>query len=201
MKNLLKISGGSAVAAIGLQWTILSMLKEYCIVFYNKYIAASVIPMPYLIMVHTLVFFLFAALLYSWNFHQKKEKNLTVNLEDFEKQNKEVEIQLISVREELKLKEKEVERFEKTEHELIKYKNQNEAKDDILKDIEESNTIRIYTMRGHSFILPDRAFGKLPNNKDKTIKFCVADPQSTMDSNPSLPNNLCSFSSKSSPKA
>lgn len=57
------------------------------------------------------------------------------------------------------------------------YGNQNEVVELIKKDIENSQEICIFTMRGHSWLLPEREFGYVPNLIDKKVKYCVSDPK------------------------
>jgi len=68
-------------------------------------------------------------------------------------------------------------------NELFMYQNQQEAEADILQDMEISKNIDIFTMRGHSFILPERAFGRL-SRIDRNIRFCVSNPKTQKNPNP-----------------
>jgi len=63
------------------------------------------------------------------------------------------------------------------------YENQKLAEADIINELTASEEISIFTMRGHSYILPERAFGFLPTMKTKKIKYCVANPGAQSDSN------------------
>jgi len=61
------------------------------------------------------------------------------------------------------------------------YPNQEKAKKDILKHLEKAKSIRVFCIRGYSFVQPDREFYSVLKNseayEDSRIQFCLADPE------------------------
>ncbi len=66
------------------------------------------------------------------------------------------------------------------------YPSQKEATRDITSDILHSKEIRIFTMRGYSFILPEREFSFITDQSEKMIRFLIANPGSRKLPNPEI---------------
>ena len=61
------------------------------------------------------------------------------------------------------------------------YPNQDEAKNDILKHLKQAKVIKVFCIRGYSFVQPDREFYTVLRDidlySDASIQFCLADPE------------------------
>jgi hypothetical protein len=68
------------------------------------------------------------------------------------------------------------------------YSSQQEAVPDIIEDIKHSDRIRIYTMRGFSFLEPEEDFSSFMDDTGKSIEMLIANPGSKRHPNPEVIN-------------
>jgi len=68
------------------------------------------------------------------------------------------------------------------------YTSQKEAVLDIIKDINHSDYIKIYTMRGFSFLEPEEDFSSFMRQQEKSIELLIANPGSKQSPNPEVIN-------------
>jgi len=66
------------------------------------------------------------------------------------------------------------------------YPSQKEAVKDIVNDIRNSNSIRVFCMRAFSFIHPEREFSFALDDQTKKIQLLIADPKTENNYNPEI---------------
>lgn len=68
------------------------------------------------------------------------------------------------------------------------YPSQKEAVLDIIEDMKHSDKIRVYTMRGFSFLEPEEDFSSFMDEPSKSIEMLIANPGSKRHPNPEVMN-------------